>query len=266
MSPRRIKAVVALAAFVVVAVLIVVVGTHRLAARPARSFVDQATPGPVLLVPGYGGSTASLQVLAAVLRAGGRDAQVLTFAGDGTGDLRTQAQRLKQAADAAIAAGAPSVDVVGYSAGGVVVRIWAADLGGARQARRVVTLGSPHHGTRVAELGATFAPGACPTACQQLVPGSELLDGLDESANGPLWTSLWTAQDTTVTPPDSARIDGALDVEVQSVCPDAQIAHGQLPRDPLVIGLVQRALAAAPLTKAPSSGQCAAVRAEGATG
>ena len=34
----------------------------------------------------------------------------------------------------------------------------------------------------------------------------------------------------------------------------------------LAIGLVQRALAAAPLTKAPSSGQCAAVRAEGATG
>ena len=262
MSPRR-RWALAGTGFVLVAVLIVLVGLHRLSSRPTSSFVDQATPGPVLLVPGYGGNTVSLKVLAAALRAIGRSATVVTLAGDGTGDLRTQAQRVKQVADAAIAAGAPSVDVVGYSAGGVVARIWAADLGGARQARRIVTLGSPHHGTSVAELGATFAPGACPLACQQLVPGSELLDGLDESANGPVWTSLWTAQDETVTPPDSARIDGALDIEVQSVCPDATIAHGQLPRDPLVIALVEQALAVAPLTAAPSSGQCASLRAQG---
>ncbi|MBC7639076.1 MAG: lipase, partial [Rhodoferax sp.] len=86
MSPQRRGALAALVAFVVLAVLIVVVGTHRLAGRSTTSFVDQATPGPVLLVPGYGGSTASLQVLAAALRAGGRAAQVLTFDADGTGE------------------------------------------------------------------------------------------------------------------------------------------------------------------------------------
>ena len=54
-----------------------------------------------------------------------------------------------------------------------------------------------------------------------------------------------------MTPPESARLDGALDVEVQAVCPDAQVQHGQLPRDPLVIGLVERALAVAPLVVVP---------------
>ena len=141
---------------------------------------------------------------------------------------------------------------------------WAADLGGAHQARRIITLGSPHHGTRIAELGAVLSPGACPSACQQLVPGSDLLDALDESADGPIWTSLWTEQDEVVTPPDSAQLDGALNIEVQSVCADATVAHGQLPRDPLVVGLVERALAVAALTAAPASGQCAALRAEGA--
>lgn len=262
-NPQHRRPLAAAVVFIAVLALVVAVGVSRQRSRATFSFVDQASPGTVLLVPGYGGSTASLEVLAATLRSRGRAAAVVTLAGDGTGDLRVQAQRLAEAANTAIAAGAPSVDVIGYSAGGVVARIWAADLGGARQARRIVTLGSPHHGTKVAELGATLAPGACPVACQQLVPGSDLLDALDESADGPLWTSMWTAQDEVVTPPDSARIDGALAIVVQSVCPDATVPHGELPRDPLVVGLVERALAVEPLTAAPASGQCAAVRAEG---
>ncbi len=259
MSPRRRRALVGALVVVLLAVVTAVAVTRLRAADP----VDQARPGPVLLVPGYGGSTASLQVLAAALRGLGRDVRVVALAGDGTGDLRVQAGRLQQAADAAVAAGAPSVDVVGYSAGGVVVRLWAAELGGAAVARRVVTLGAPHHGTTVAELGAALAPGACPLACQQLVPGSDLLAGLPETPDGPVWTSLWTTQDTTVTPPDSARLRGALDVAVQSVCADAVVAHGQLPRDPLVIGLVERALGAAPLG-APTPGDCAGLRSAGA--
>ena len=42
--------------------------------------------------------------------------------------------------------------------------------------------------------------------------------------------------------------------------------HGQLPRDPLVIGLVEQALDPAPMTSAPPPAQCAALRARGGTG
>jgi hypothetical protein len=108
-----------------------------------------------------------------------------------------------------------------------------------------------------------LAPGACPLACRQLVPGSDLLDSLPEAPAGPVWTSLWTAQDETVTPPESARLTGALDVEVQQVCPQARVAHGQLPRDPVVVGLVRRALAVPELAAAPPPSDCAAVRALG---
>jgi triacylglycerol lipase len=76
------------------------------------------------------------------------------------------------------------------------------------------------------------------------------------------WLSVWTADDETVVPPQSARLAGAVNVEVQSICPDARVAHGQLPTDPLVTGLVLRALGVAPLSE-PSRSDCASLRAVG---
>jgi triacylglycerol lipase len=223
--------------------------------------VQQDRPGPVLLVPGYGGSTAALDVLASRLRSAGRDATVVRLPGDGTGDLRDQAAVLDKAARSAISDGAPSVDVVGYSAGGVVARLWAEQDGGAAIARRIVTLGAPHHGTEIASLGASLLPGQCPTACQELVPNSGLLTRLNahETPAGPVWVSLWTNQDQIVTPPDSARLDGALNIPVQSVCADAQLDHGQLPTDRLVQALVLTALAPARPT-APTQADCPRLR------
>lgn len=226
---------------------------------PANQAADQARPGPVLLVPGYGGSTASLEVLAGALRTKGRTAEVVRLPGDGTGDLRQAAAALDAVAQRLLAGGAPSVDVVGYSAGGVVARLWARDH--AAQVRRVVTLGAPHHGTGVAALGAVLAPGACPLACQQLVPGNALLDELnkgDETPAGPEWLSLWTEQDEVVTPPDSARLAGATDVALQQVCPGLQVGHGELPRDPTVTRIVEQALDAPSIT-APTPAVCVGI-------
>ena len=95
--------------------------------------------------------------------------------------------------------------MVGYSAGGIVARLWVADLGGDALARRVVTLGSPNHGTDLAALAGGLGSTACPEACQQLAPDSALLAGLnagDETPAGPVWVALWTEDDKTVVPPD----------------------------------------------------------------
>ena len=246
-QPRGVLAtvVVALVLAVVVAVLV-----WRRTTGPSFETARQARLGPVVLVPGYGGGTEGLTALAARLQAQGRTATVLRLEGDGTGDLRVQAALLGRTVDALRAAGAPSVDIVGYSAGGVVARLWATDDGGAAFARRVVLLGTPNHGAQVAGLGAALGGAICPPGCRQLAPDSALLAGLNDAGlpAGPQWVSLWTTQDEVVTPPDSARIDGAVDVPVQQVCPSAQVAHGTLPTAPASSALVLQALGVAPFT------------------
>ena len=241
---------------VLAAVLLLVGG--GIAAAQAHSGagpVDQSRPGPVLLVPGYGGSTSSLQPLATRLRAGGRTATVVDLPDGGVGDLKAQADTLGAAVDSALrSSNAGSVDIVGYSAGGVVARLWVKEHGGDR-VRRVVTLGSPHHGTTVAALAASVL-GGCDAACTQLAPGSSLLRDLnrgDETPSGPEWVAIWTAADTTVTPPESGELAGALDIRVQDVCPTSRVAHGDLPRDADVQALVLSALGTAE-PKAPTTG------------
>jgi triacylglycerol lipase len=231
-----------LAGLVVAAVLVVVVTVVvGRADRHPTVAVAQNQPGPVLLVPGYGGSTNSLTKLADVLRSHGRTAEIVSLPGNGTGDLKAQARAVATAAKTILArTGAASVDVVGYSAGGVTARLWLRDDGGAAVTRRMLTLGSPQHGTDLATLGSSL-PGSCPVACQQLDPDSALLRDLnagDETPNGPQYVSVWTTADQVVVPPDSARLDGAIGFSVQSVCASSKVSHTDLPTDPLVTAIV----------------------------
>lgn len=246
LAPARRRLVLTLTALVVAAAAVlttVLIVSRSPAPAPAPA---NERPGPVLLVPGYGGSTASLQALADLLRAAGRDATVVALPRDGTGDLEAAAEALGSTVDATLArTGASSVDVVGYSAGGLIARLWAAG-GGDAVARRVVTLGSPHHGTSLADLAGDVAPSQCPVACREMATGSDLLTRLnadDETPDGATWVSIWTEQDQTVTPPDTARLTGALNLTVQSVCREATVAHGDLPRSPLVQQMVLAELA-----------------------
>ena len=257
LSPQRRRLVLGVLGLVAVLVLALVV-TLVVRAVTRAGPVPQDQPGPVLLVPGYGGRTASLDPLAAALRTEGRAVTVVSLVGDGTGDLDAQAAHLADVADQVLqTSGAPSVDVVGYSAGGVVVRLWVRDHGGDAQARRVLTLGSPQHGTSVAALGAEVA-GGCPVACEQLLPDSALLRRLnagDETPAGPAWATVRSDDDEVVTPTSSAALDGALNLRIQDLCPAATTPHGGLPGDPVVLAALATVLGTGPPTApAPTCG------------
>jgi triacylglycerol lipase len=257
LSPRRRILVAAVALLVVAAAAAAAAAAAGGPSGPAAGYPPQDRPGPVLLVPGYGGQTGALSALAARIRSAGRQATVVRVPGNGTGDLNAAAAVLNGAVTRALDAGAPSVDVIGYSAGGVVALLWARHDDGPGKARRVITLGSPFHGASIAAGAEGFVPGACPMACQQLVPGSSLLAGLDAAPVPPRppWLSLWTTDDQVVTPPGSARLAGAINVPIQSVCPGQRISHGQLPTNPVVTAIVLQAIGPGPL-RPPTAADC----------
>ncbi|SHH45494.1 Triacylglycerol esterase/lipase EstA, alpha/beta hydrolase fold [Jatrophihabitans endophyticus] len=261
LAPARRRVVLAaltaavVAAVGAVAAIVVVVaadGDHD--DESGTAAVGQDRLGPVVLVPGYGGSTTGLDVLARTLRERGRDVSVFPLPGDGRGDLDAQAVALGRTVSTVRARhDGAAVDVVGYSAGGVVARLWVADHGGDRAARRVLTLGSPHHGTDIAALAGSTLPGACPVACRQLAPDSTLLADLnagDETPAGPTFVSVWTTHDDVVVPASSARLAGAVNLTVQSVCPGDAVRHAGLPSDPRVGSIVLSELAAGPPARA----------------
>jgi triacylglycerol esterase/lipase EstA (alpha/beta hydrolase family) len=217
-----------------------------------RSALDRPDPvaqdelGPVLLVAGYGGNTRALEPLRRALEEQGRTVLVVPPVGRNTGSLEAQAAVLDRTARSALSDRPDevrSVDVVGYSAGGVVARLWVAEHGGDELARRVLTIGSPHHGAALAGLASSF--GQCPAACRELAPASDLIRRLaagDETPAGPRWVSVWSTADRVSSPPETARLEGALDVTVQQVCPGRRTSHGALPGDPVVLALLGSAL------------------------
>ena len=213
----------------------------------------------MLLVPGYGGSTAALEVLAAALEDGGRDAAIVRRPATRRGDLREHAEALAEAARAARSTRAhrPST----WSA--TPRAAWSSATGSpssaaASLARRAVTLASPHHGTDLAGVAAGLAPDACPEACRQLAPDRDLLRELnagDETPAGPRWVAIWTTDDETVVPPTPGSLDGArrLRGAVGLPRPDRR-ATATCPARPAVIAMVADAARTSPSRAVPEVG------------
>jgi len=233
-SPHRLVFLAGVAGLIAV-ILVVSVLAAGLEPPPAAAV-------SVVVVPGYGGDASSVQPLTSFLRNQGRVVEPVTLPLNGTGDIDRSARAL---ADVVAGLNASTVDLVGFSAGGIVVRHYLKALDRSGWARRVVLLGTPNHGTEIAELATSFDPSVCEGACAQLGPRSSFLQDLnagDETPAGASFYSIWTAFDLTVTPPQSAELEGAVNIRVQDVCRNARTAHGELVSDPLSLGLVNQAL------------------------
>ncbi|QGZ43306.1 alpha/beta hydrolase family protein [Pseudoduganella flava] len=208
--------------------------------KPAPYFAAQPRALPVLLVHGFGANGGFWTPLRALLRREGisHDTVDLEPLGAPIDDYVEHVERAIGRLRAAT--GAPRIVLVGHSMGGLVVRAWLRRHGTAGVAR-IVTVGSPHHGTGLAALGI----GANVRQMRLDSPWLAQLDK-DDAPHRALITSIWSWHDNIIAPQTSSRLDGAKNIAF------AGIGHVALGSDPRVLcRVLDEILTAGALTSAP---------------
>jgi triacylglycerol esterase/lipase EstA (alpha/beta hydrolase family) len=108
--------------------------------------------------------------------------------------------------------GAGKVVLIGHSMGGLAIRAYLR-AHGPQHVERVITLGSPHHGS----VHARLAPGECG---RQMRPGSPWLRALETGERGAFpvpFTSIYSRHDNFVAPQESGRLPGASNIVLTGV-------------------------------------------------
>lgn len=185
-----------------------------------------------ILVPGFGDDERVLQGLADFLRRQGVDAYAISpQPSDGTIAL----DRLTQQLAAAVAQRFPAdstLNLVGFSMGGLLCRSYLQQFGGLTRTARLITIATPHQGTWTAY---TYNR----PACVQMRPGSPFLTELNRDLSAlqrVRFTSIWTPFDLTILPATSSCLP------VGEMVPVLSPFHATLLLDPRVLHVVARQL------------------------
>ncbi|CAM2756324.1 alpha/beta fold hydrolase [Skermania piniformis] len=259
---------------------------HGTAARYARDHPGTAPPGandfscrskdhsrPVVLLHGTDANAYSdWAAISPRLRSAGYCPFAVNYGGRpgedsfGTEDITRSAYQVADfVARVRAETGAPRVDLIGYSQGATVARLYVNRLGGAASVARWIGLASPTYGGVLygAVPIAQAIPGALDVATQlvsvaavQQVQGSPLLDDLNaggDTVAGVEYTTIGSRYDEVIQPADNAalRSPGATNIVLQDSCPVDLTGHFHLVYDPYVIDLLLTTLDAARPRTAP---------------
>ncbi|MET7901725.1 alpha/beta fold hydrolase [Streptomyces sp. NPDC005355] len=157
-----------------------------------------------------------------------------------TCDIRTAAALLGRHVEEVCArTGHSTVDIVGHSLGGLIARYYVQRLGGDARVHTLVTLGTPHAGTRVAPLLSAHP------LVRQMCPNSDVIAELRQPAPDcrTRFISFWSDVDQLMIPAEVARIDHP-DVIARNIRVNG-IGHLALPVHSAVATGVREALDAA---------------------
>jgi pimeloyl-ACP methyl ester carboxylesterase len=193
-------------------------------AMPFRRFanapVEKAERLPVLLIHGYGCNSGYWHRL----RRPFDDAGVVYRAIDLEpvfGDIEAYGPLVAQSVEALRRdSGQSQIIIVAHSMGGLAARAYLRQEGNAHVAR-VITLGSPHHGTGIANFGAGMN-------CRQMhwrgnaksgAPSIWLrkLDESEDEATRKLFVSIYSHQDNIVAPQTSSCLAGARNIAFRGI-------------------------------------------------
>jgi len=163
----------------------------------------EAATTPIVLIHGIVDNRSVFTMLRRGLRRRGFRCVRLFSYPPHTSDVRATADRLGEFIEEVCDdTGADMVHVIGHSLGGLVARYYVQRLGGHTRVHTLVTVGSPHEGTRAARL-------LPHPLVRQLRPDSDLIAELAEPAPGCLtrFVAFHSDIDQVIVPPRSARIE-----------------------------------------------------------
>lgn len=206
--------------------------------RPGQEGRDRP---PVVLLHGFVDNRSAFTLLRRSLhRHGWTTLQALNYS-PLTGDIRTTAQELGPYIERLCEqSGRPRVDIVAHSLGGLIARYYVQCLGGDARVGTLVTLGTPHAGTRA-------VPALAPhPLARQMRPGSGVLRELAGPAKGcrTRFVAFWSDMDQLMFPVEAARIDHP-DLLTRNIKVSG-IGHLSLPVHGSVATQVREALAGQP--------------------
>jgi triacylglycerol esterase/lipase EstA (alpha/beta hydrolase family) len=186
----------------------------------------------------------------------------------GTGDIATSAGQLASFVNEVLAAtGAPKVDLVGHSQGGMMPRYYINFLGGASKVDKLVALAPSNYGTTLdglTALGETLGllvpvnsvlSTTC-EACVQQEVGSSFLATLnaEPTVSSVSYTVIETRDDEVVTPYTNAFLPAGpnvTNITLQNQCPLDGSDHLEIASDPVAMADMLNALDPAQPVKVP---------------
>ncbi|WP_409059234.1 lipase family alpha/beta hydrolase [Streptomyces sp. SYP-A7185] len=208
----------------------------ELASHDAPRLPAQDRP-PVVLLHGFIDNRSVFVLLRRSLaQHGGQHVESLNYS-PLTCDIRTAAELLgRHIEEICERTGHHRVDIVGHSLGGLIARYYAQRLGGDERVRTLVTLGTPHEGTRVVPLADAHP------IVRQMRPGSDVIQELREPAPGcrTRFVSFWSDLDQLMAPLETACVNHP-DLIAQNVRVSG-IGHLALPVHPAVAAGIRQAL------------------------
>ena len=226
-----------------------------------------AHPYPVILVHGtFENMDDNWQAASPLLASNGYCVFAFNYGGAtsgsdilGTGNIAAFARQLAAFVDKVLAAtGAPKVDIVGHSQGGMMPRYYIEFLNGADKVHTLVGLAPSNYGTTLGGLFTlvstlnTVLPvneglSAYCASCAEQEQGSPFLAALNATPTAPgvNYTVIESRDDEVVTPYTNAFLPAApnvTDITVQNQCPLDQSDHLEIGYDPVALADTLNAL------------------------
>ncbi len=187
---------------------------------PQLSSPEKTDRPPVILLHGLFQNRSCLFWLQRRLQSAGYS-RVISINTPPWRDLETLTEVLaKKVDELRIQTKGAKVLLVGHSMGGIIARNYVQNRGGAAYVKGMVTLGSPHHGSKL-------APFAISSMGKMLLPGSAFLNEFNSVPwpEGVRAVSIYTRYDNIVLPADSAIMAGAATVELEGMGHTSLLFH-----------------------------------------